>query len=106
MARILKYTLSGNLNNVHYDGIIFSNSVGNFWNLECSDTFKLGNKYYLTYSAQDDTLWYTMSDTPYGPYGEAKRLDGKLFYAAKHVESPEGSFMVAWATSALIMPHL
>ena len=97
VARILKYTLSGNLNNVHYDGIIFSNSVGNFWNLECSDTFKLGNKYYLTYSAQDDTLWYTMSDIPYGPYGEAKRLDGKLFYAAKHVESPEGSFMVAWA---------
>ena len=96
-ARILKYTLSGNLNNVHYDGVIFTNTVGSFWNLECSDTFKLGEKYYLTYSAQDDTLWYAVSDTPYGPYGDAKRLDGKLFYAAKHVESPEGSFMVGWA---------
>ena len=27
-----------------------------------------------------------MSDTPYGPYGDPVRLDGKLFYAAKHVE--------------------
>ena len=38
-----------------------------------------------------------MSDTPYGPYGEAKRLDGKLFYAAKHVENADGSYMVGWA---------
>ncbi len=96
-ARILKYTLSGDLSRVTYDGVIFTNSVGDFWNLECSDTFKLGDKYYLTYSAQDDTLWYAVSDTPYGPYGEAKQVDGKLFYAAKHVESPEGSFMVGWA---------
>ena len=96
-ARILKYTLSSNLSSVTYDGIIFTNAVGNFWNLECSDTFKLGDKYYLTYSAQDDTLWYAVSDTPYGPYGEARRADGKLFYAAKHVESPEGAYMVGWA---------
>ena len=97
VARILKYTLSGDLSRVTYDGVIFTNSVGNFWNLECSDTFHLGDKYYITYSAQDDTLWYAVSDTPYGPYGEARRLDGKLFYAAKHVESPEGAFMVGWA---------
>ena len=97
IARILKYTLSGDLKSVHYDGIIFTNAVGNFWNLECSDTFQLGGKYYLTYSAQDDTLWYAVSDTPYGPYGEARRIDGKLFYAAKHVESPEGAYMVGWA---------
>jgi len=96
-ARILKYTLSGDLSRVTYDGIIFTNAVGSFWNLECSDTFRLGDKYYLTYSAQDDTLWYAVSDTPYGPYGEARRLDGKLFYAAKHVEGPEGAFMVGWA---------
>ncbi|MBR6707514.1 MAG: hypothetical protein IKI84_12695 [Clostridia bacterium] len=97
IARILKYTLSSDLQNVTYDGVIFTNTVGNFWNLECSDTFRLGDKYYLTYSAQDDTLWYAVSDTPYGPYGEAKRVDGKLFYAAKHVESPEGAYMVGWA---------
>ena len=97
VARILKYSLSGDLSSVTYDGVIFTNSVGSFWNLECSDTFKLGDKYYLTYSAQDDTLWYAVSDAPYGPYGEARRLDGKLFYAAKHVESPDGAFMVGWA---------
>jgi len=97
IARILKYTLSSDLKNITYDGIIFTNAVGSFWNLECSDTFRLGEKYYLTYSAQDDTLWYAMSDTPYGPYGEARRLDGKLFYAAKHVETPEAAFMVGWA---------
>ena len=97
-ARILKYTLSGDMQHVTYDGIIFTNTAAeNFWNLECSDTFRMGDKYYLTYSAQDDTLWYAVSDTPYGPYGEAKRLDGKLFYAAKHVESPDGAYMAGWA---------
>ena len=96
-ARILKYTLSGDLQKVTYDGIIFTNTAENFWNLECSDTFKMGDRYYLTYSAQDDTLWFASSDTPYGPYGEAKRLDGKLFYAAKHAEGPDGSYMIGWA---------
>ena len=96
-ARILKYTLSPDLTNSHYDGIIFTNPVGDFWNLECSDTFKIGDTYYITYSAQDDTLWYATSDTPYGPYGAPTRLDGKLFYAAKHVENGEKLYMVGWA---------
>ena len=56
MARILKYTVSADLQEMQYDGIIFTNTVGDFWNLECSDTFKVGDKWYLTYSAQDDTL--------------------------------------------------
>lgn len=97
VARILKYTLDADLQNAHYDGIIFTNTVDNFWNLECSDTFQIGDKWYLTYSAQDDTLWYASSDTPYGPYSEAKRIDGKLFYAAKHVEDGENAYMVGWA---------
>ena len=97
-ARILKYTVSSNLQTVTYDGIIFTNPVGDFWNLECSDTFKLGDMYYITYSAQDDTLWYaSSSSSPYGPYGEPERLDGKLFYAAKHVDGPDGAYMVGWA---------
>lgn len=97
VARILKYTLSADLNEVQYDGIIFSNTEGDFWNLECSDTFRIGEKWYLTYSAQDDTLWYASADSPYGPYSEAKRLEGKLFYAAKHVEDGENAYMVGWA---------
>ncbi len=97
IARILKYTVSADLQKVSYDGIIFSNTHGNFWNLECSDTFRIGDKWYITYSAQDDTLWYASSDQPYGPYSEAKRLEGKLFYAAKHVEDGENAYMVGWA---------
>ena len=96
-ARILKFTLSGDLQKVAYDGVIFTDPTGSFWNLECSDTFKIGDKYYLTYSGQDDTLWYAASDTPYGPYGEANRLDDKLFYAAKHVEDGKDAYMVGWA---------
>lgn len=97
IARILKYTVSADLENWSYDGIIFSNSVGNFWNLECSDTFKIGDKWYITYSAQDDTLWYASADSQFGPYSEAKRIEGKLFYAAKHVEDEDNSYMVGWA---------
>lgn len=97
VARILKYTVSADLTEQHYDGIIFTNEIGDFWNLECSDTFKIGDTWYITYSAQDDTLWYASSDSQYGPYGEAKRLEGKLFYAAKHVEDGENSYMVGWA---------
>lgn len=97
VARILKYTVSADLKKADYDGIIFSNSVGNFWNLECSDTFRIGDKWYLTYSAQDDTLWYASADSRFGPYSEARRLEGKLFYAAKHVEDGKNTYMVGWA---------
>lgn len=95
-ARVIKYTLSKDLSSSTYDGIIFSDESRSFWNLECSDTFQIGNKYYLTYSGQDDTLWYTFSDTAYGPYGEPKRLDDKIFYAAKHVSDGENNYMVGW----------
>ena len=97
VARILKFTLSADLQNSTYDGIIFTDPTGLFWNLECSDTFRIGDTWYITYSAQDDTLWYASSDAPYGPYGEPKRVDGKLFYAAKHVEDGENAYMVGWA---------
>lgn len=97
VARILKFTLSVDLQAAVYDGIIFTDPTGDFWNLECSDTFCIGDTWYITYSGQDDTLWFASSETPYGPYGEAKRLDGKLFYAAKHVEDGENAFMVGWA---------
>ena len=96
VARILKYTLSGNLENPKYEGVILSDPTKSFWNLECSDTFKLGGKYYITYSGQDDTLWYASSDTPYGPYDEPRRLEDKLFYAAKHVGDEENVYMVGW----------
>lgn len=99
-ARIIKYSVSADLQSVTYDGIIFTNPVGKFWNLECTDTFQVGDRWYVTYSAQDDTLWYASSENRYGPYGEPKRLEGKLFYAAKHVEDGTNSYMVGWARRA------
>lgn len=96
-ARILKFTLSAGLQAVTYDGIIFTDPTGDFWNLECSDTFRLGDKWYITYSGQDDTLWYAVSDNQFGPYTEPARLEGKLFYAAKHIEDGENAFMIGWA---------
>lgn len=51
----------------------------------------------MTYSGQDDTLWYATADTRFGPYSAPVRLEGKLFYAAKHVEDGENSYMVGWA---------
>ena len=96
-ARLLKYTLTPDLKTATYDGIIFTDPTGDFWNLECSDTFKIGDTWYVTYSGQDDTLWYASSDKAYGPYGEPTRLDDKLFYAAKHVEDGDGVYMIGWA---------
>ncbi len=97
IARILKYTVSKDLSEITYDGIIFTDPVGRVYNLECSDTFKIGDTWYLTYSAQDDVLWYASSSEPYGPYSEPECLDGPLFYAAKHVENGENAYMVGWA---------
>ena len=95
-ARIIKFTLAKDLNGFQYDGIILTDPTNAFWNLECSDTFRLGDRYYITYSGQDDTLWYASSDSPYGPYDEPRRIDGKLFYAAKHVSDGENCYMVGW----------
>ena len=96
-ARILKYTVSKDLTEITYDGIIFTDPVGKVYNLECSDTFQIGDTWYLTYSAQDDVLWYASSEDPYGPYTDPISLDGPLFYAAKHVSDGENAYMVGWA---------
>ena len=102
IARVVKYTLKGDLSNASYGGIIYSKPVdvdmGVCYNLECSDTFQIDGKWYLTFSAQDDTMWYTTADTQYGPYtAKPKRLDGDLFYAGKHASDGTNSYMIGWA---------
>ncbi|MCQ2480968.1 MAG: InlB B-repeat-containing protein [Clostridia bacterium] len=97
VACVLKYTINPELTSIKYNGILFSDSSETFWNLECSDCFKIGDKWYLTYSAQDDTLWYAMSDKRFGKYSEPVRLEGKLFYAAKHISDGKNNYMVGWA---------
>jgi sucrose-6-phosphate hydrolase SacC (GH32 family) len=97
VARVVKFTMAKDLKGFEYEGVILTDPTGAFWNLECSDTFRLGDRWYITYSGQDDTLWYASSENRYGPYDEPRRIDGKLFYAAKHVEDGENSYMVGWA---------
>lgn len=101
IARVITYTLKGDLSDAQYGGIIFTNPedvVGDVWNLECSDTFQIGDRWYLTFSAQDGALWYTSSDTRYGVYEEEpKPLDAQLFYAAKSVTDGDDTYMVGWA---------
>ena len=100
-ARVLKYTLDKDLQTVSYDGVIFTDPTGAFYNLECTDTFRLGDTWYLTYSGQEDTVWYARSDKQFGPYTDAQRLDGKLFYAAKHVENGGNTYLVGWTRRSL-----
>lgn len=97
IARILKYTVSKDLSEITYDGIIFTDPIGKVYNLECSDTFRIGDTWYLTYSAQDDVLWYASSEDRYGPYSDPRPLDGPLFYAAKHVDNGTDTYMAGWA---------
>ena len=96
IARILKYTMDPDLTNIRYEGILLTDPTGDFWNLECSDFFQMGDKWYLTYSGQDDTLWYAVSDSRFGEYSEPVRLDGKLFYASKQVSNGKDHYMVGW----------
>lgn len=97
VARVLKYSLTPDLSHYQYEGILVSDPIKAFWNLECSDCFKIGDKWYVTYSGQDDTLWYAMSDSRFGEYTEPVRLEGKLFYAAKQVSDGTNNYMVGWA---------
>ena len=95
-ARVLKYSMDKNLENVSYDGIIFTDDSGAYFNLECSDTFEMNGYHYLTYSAQDDTHFYAVAKTPYGQYSNPRRLDGKVLYAAKHAEKDGENYFVGW----------
>lgn len=97
VARVVKYTLSPDLTQVQYEGILVTDPTKEFYNLECSDCFRIGDKWYLTYSGQDDTLWYAMADSRFGEYTEPVRLEGKLFYAAKQVSDGINNYMVSWA---------
>lgn len=96
VARILKYSMDPDLTNIQYLGILLTDPTKEFWNLECSDCFQIGDTWYLTYSGQNDTLWYAMSDSRFGEYTEPVRLDGKLFYASKQVSDGTNHYMVGW----------
>ncbi len=101
IGRVVKYTMKGDLSEPTYGDVIYTNDesvVGDVFNLECSDTFKVGDKWYLTFSAQDGYVWYTTADTQYGPYtATPKPLDNQIFYAAKHASDGTNTYLIGWA---------
>ena len=97
---IVKYTVDRDLKNYTYDKIIYTDTE-DFWNLECTDTFKIGGYWYLSYSGQDDTLWVAKSRSQYTGYGSAiygtaTRIEGKYFYAPKAVSDGVNTYFVGW----------
>ena len=97
---IVKYTVSKDLKTYNYDKIIYTDTE-DFWNLECTDTFKINNYWYLSYSGQDDTLWVAKSRSQYSGYGNtlygpAVRVEGKYFYAPKAVSDEKNTYFVGW----------
>lgn len=67
--------------------------------LECPDLFKMGDKYYLTYS-WDCVTYYAMSDSMNGPFTAPADnvLDGNnfIFYAAKTEELNGNRYLCGW----------
>lgn len=99
VAHMVKYTVSKDLKTVTEDGIFFSDNDMGFWNMECMDIVKVKDKYFMTYSGQNDTVWYTYSDSMFANYVKPKRLEGKVFYAPKTVEDDKGNiYLIGWAS--------
>ena len=66
--------------------------------MECSDLFKLGERWYLIFST-DWMTWYRVSDSPYGPWKEPPgvgRWDGRAFYAAKTGGTDKNRVLFGW----------
>ena len=100
-AVIVKYTIKKDFSNYSYDTIVYRDTMG-FWNLECSDTFKINDTWYLSYSGQDDTLFVAKAKSQFlgygnSTYGPAVRIEGDYFYAPKAVSNGEDTYFVGWA---------
>lgn len=98
-ARIVKYSVSLDLKDVSYEGDMYVDEQYHFWNLECADIFRHGDKYYLTYSAQGnpmDTVWIAESDRMFSGYVNHRRIEGLHFYAAKTVVGDDGAYLIGW----------
>lgn len=106
IARVLKYRISKDLTNIRYEGFLFTDREGIVYNLECTDLFQMGGQWYLTFSAQDGCLYYAASKERFGPFSEPIALDGKLFYAAKHVDNGKDFYMVGWGRRSCTLTSL
>jgi len=93
---VAKYT-STDLKNWEFQGPVYA-PLSQYM-LECPDLFKIGDKYYLTYS-WDCVTYYAVSDSMNGPFKapDDNVLDGTgfIFYAAKTAKLNDAVYLCGW----------
>jgi beta-fructofuranosidase len=93
---VAKYT-SDDLKHWEFQGPIYSPLAQ--YMLECPDLFKIGDKYYLTYS-WDCVTYYAYGDSPNGPFtAPADNIfdgNGFIFYAAKTAQLNDAVYLCGW----------
>lgn len=99
---IARYT-STDLITWEYQGVLYAPRLQ--YMLECPDLFRIGDKYYITYS-WDCVTYYAMSDSMYGPFfaPEDNLFDGAgsfegssfIFYAAKTAQMDGKTLLCGW----------
>ncbi len=93
---VAKYT-SSDLKNWEFEGPLYAPMAQ--YMLECPDLFKMGDKYYLTYS-WDCVTYYAVGDSMNGPFSAPADnvLDGNnfIFYAAKTAELNGTRYLCGW----------
>ena len=117
-AVLALFTFSEDLSEVRYEGILYEDGHG-FNVLECPTRFQLGDRWYITYSAQDLSLdgktndtnndqialtgdkgnvYYLVAEQKDGPYREMEdpALDSVVFYAGKVAKGSE-TMLVGWS---------
>ena len=99
---VAKYT-SDDLKNWEFQGPIFSSYEQ--YMLECPDLFKMGDKWYMTYS-WDCVTYYAVGDSMNGPFKAPADnvLDGNgfIFYAAKTAELNGKRYLCGWLGRAAL----
>lgn len=93
---VAKYT-SKDLKSWEFQGPLYAPQEQ--YMLECPDLFKMGDRYYLTFS-WDCVTYYAMADSPDGPFEAPANnvLDGNnfVFYAAKTAELDNTRYLCGW----------
>lgn len=74
-----------------------------YYAIECSDLFKMDDKYYLVYSAFSESPFthYRFADLPAGPWKRSREdtFDGPMYYAAKTAFDGKKRFLFGWVAT-------
>lgn len=99
---VAKYT-SQDLKTWEFQGPLYA--PRSQWMLECPDLFKMGDKWYLTYS-WDCVTYYAVGDSPNGPFttpiNNVFDGNGFIFYAAKTAELDGTRYLCGWLGRAAL----